>query len=56
VTMIQPIGRALDLVGTIRNLFNEQYADPVSDAHIQDSIPQNGRTFRIGLTFKIPSK
>ena len=54
--MIQPIGSSLELVGTFRNLFNVQYADPVSDAHLQDSIPQNGRTFRIGLNVKIPAK
>ncbi len=56
LTMIQPIGRSFEVVGTVRNLFNEQYADPVSDLHLQDSIPQNGRTFLIGLRWKGPAK
>ena len=56
VTMVQPIGRSFELSGTVRNLFNEQYADPASDQHVQDSIPQNGRTFRIGLRWKLQSK
>jgi outer membrane receptor for ferrienterochelin and colicins len=53
VTMIQPIRRSFELVGTVRNLFNDQRADPASAEHLQDSIPQNGRTFRIGLHWKL---
>jgi outer membrane receptor protein involved in Fe transport len=53
-TMTQPIGRSFELLGTVRNLFDVQYADPASDQHLQDSIPQNGRTFRIGLQWKLP--
>jgi iron complex outermembrane receptor protein len=56
VTMIQPTGRSFELAGTVSNLFGEQYADPASDQHLQDSIPQNGRTFRIGLRWKFGSK
>jgi outer membrane receptor for ferrienterochelin and colicins len=56
VTMIQPAGRLFELVGTVRNLFNQQYADPGSSANLQDSIPQNSRTFRIGLRWKLSSK
>jgi outer membrane receptor for ferrienterochelin and colicins len=56
LTIVQPIGTTLELSATARNLFDERYADPGSDQHLQDSIPQNGRTFRIGITFKIPSK
>ena len=37
------------VVGGVRNLFNHQYADPVPDAHVQDSIGQNGRTLRVGV-------
>ena len=50
------MGRSFELSGTLHNLFNEQYADPASDQHLQDSIPQNGRTFRIGLQWKLSSK
>lgn len=53
LTMIHPVSRSVEVVGSIRNLLNELYADPVSDAHVQDSIPQNGRTLRIGLRWKL---
>ncbi|MDP3720673.1 MAG: TonB-dependent receptor [Acidobacteriota bacterium] len=56
VTVTQPIGRDFELVGMFRNLFNEQFEDPVSGAHRQDSILQNGRTFRIGLGWKFWSQ
>ena len=56
VTLIQPAGRFFELVGTVRNLFNAEYSDPGSSANLQDSIPQNGRTFRIGLRWKLSSK
>ena len=56
VTMIQPAGRSFELVATVRNLFNAEYSDPGSSAHLQDSLPQNGRTFRIGLRWKLSSK
>ena len=53
VTLVAPVGKRFELVGTIRNLFDVQYADPASDAHRQDSIPQNGRTVRVGLQWKL---
>ena len=56
LTMIQPISHAFELFGTVRNLFNEQYADPASDQTLQDSIPQNGWTVRIGVRLKLGSK
>ena len=56
ITMIQPIGQSVELFGTIRNAFNEQYADPASNQHLQDTIPQNGRTFRIGLSWRLGLK
>jgi hypothetical protein len=37
---------------TARNLFDMTYDDPVSSAHRQEAIAQNGRTARIGLTWK----
>ena len=54
LTVIKPIGRSLELVGSVRNLFGLDYAVPASDEHLQDTIPQNGRTFRIGLRLKLP--
>ena len=52
VTMVQPLGHAWEVTGGVRNLFNARYADPVSDQHAQAAIQQNGRTARIGLTWK----
>jgi outer membrane receptor for ferrienterochelin and colicins len=52
VTLNVPVGAAFELVGTIANLFNVQYADPVSNQLLQDSIVQNGRTARVGLKWK----
>jgi outer membrane receptor protein involved in Fe transport len=56
VTMVSPFGSAFELVGSVRSLFNVQYADPASDAHRQDAIPQNGRTVRVGLRWKLGAK
>jgi len=48
-----PIARTLTLTGSIRNLFDHAYADPGSDEHLPDSIPQTGRTARVGLRWAI---
>jgi len=56
VTMIAPVGARFELVGGVMNLFDVQYADPVSDQHLQDSIGRNGRALRVGLRWKIWSK
>ena len=53
VTMIQPLGRSWELFGSVRNIFDARYSDPVSSQHRQDAIPQNGRTARIGLRWKL---
>jgi outer membrane receptor for ferrienterochelin and colicins len=49
VTLTQPLGPRAELFATVRNLFDVDYADPASDVHRQETIPQNGRTARIGL-------
>ena len=56
VTLVQPLGRTWELTGSIRNLFDTIYADPVSDQHLQDAVEQNGRTARIGLTWRVGSR
>jgi outer membrane receptor protein involved in Fe transport len=56
VTMIQPIGRSWELFGGVRNIFDDKYADPASSQHMQDTIPQNGRTARIGLRWRLWTK
>jgi hypothetical protein len=56
VTMIVPAGRAFQLVGIAGNLFNVQYTDPASASLQQDSIRQNGRRLRVGLSWKFWSR
>jgi outer membrane receptor for ferrienterochelin and colicins len=56
VTVVAPAGTTFELVGTVANLFNVQYADAASANHLQDTIPQNGRTLRVGLSWKLWSK
>lgn len=52
VTLVQPLGRSWELTGGVRNLFDAKNLDPVSDQHVQEAIEQNGRTARIGVTWK----
>jgi iron complex outermembrane receptor protein len=56
VHVIVPLRRAFELTGGIRNMFDKAYFDPASDAHLQDTIPQNGRTLRVGLRWKLWAK
>jgi outer membrane receptor for ferrienterochelin and colicins len=56
VTLVHPLGRTWELYGGIRNVFDTKYADPVSDQHAQDAVEQNGRTARIGLTWRIGAR
>jgi iron complex outermembrane receptor protein len=53
LSTIVPLGRAFELTGTVRNLFDRDYSDPASSIHAQDSIPQNGRTLRVGLRWTL---
>lgn len=41
----------LILSASIYNLFDRQYSDPASDEHVQNSIPQDGRNFRIKASY-----
>jgi iron complex outermembrane receptor protein len=42
----------LDASASIYNLLDRSYAYPGSTAHLQNVIPQDGRTFRIELTYR----
>jgi iron complex outermembrane receptor protein len=53
LTFTKALSQSFELVGTVRNLFDVDYAIPASDSYLQDSIPQNGRTFRVGLRMKL---
>jgi hypothetical protein len=44
----------IDIAATLLNVFNEHVADPGSEEHRQDSIIQNGRTFRINVHYRLP--
>jgi outer membrane receptor for ferrienterochelin and colicins len=42
----------LELSATLYNLFDNRYSDPGGTEHIQDIIQQDGRTFRVKLTYR----
>jgi iron complex outermembrane receptor protein len=53
VTVTSRLTDSLELVGTVRNLFNRSYADPASDEHVHASLEQNGRTARVGIRWNL---
>ena len=42
----------LEFSGSVYNLFDTRYGDPSSPFHLQDIIEQNGRSFRLKLTYR----
>ena len=44
----------LELAASVHNLFDNEYADPGSEEHRQDSIVQIGRAVRVKLTVSVP--
>jgi iron complex outermembrane receptor protein len=40
----------LEMSASVYNLFDKAYSDPGGQEHVQDTIPQNGRTFRLKAT------
>lgn len=44
--------QGLDLSFSIYNVFDKGYADPASEEHVQNSIEQDGRSFRLKLTYR----
>ena len=42
----------LEISASLLNLFDEHVADPGSEEHRQDSIIQNGRTFRVNVRYR----
>jgi outer membrane receptor for ferrienterochelin and colicins len=44
------MGKHMDLSAGVYNVFNKKYYDPGRPEDVQDSIQQDGRTFRIKLT------
>jgi len=47
----QKIIRNLEVSGTVYNLLDRRYQDPASLFHVQDTIQQDGRSFRLKLTY-----
>ncbi|MEP9410411.1 MAG: TonB-dependent receptor [Candidatus Brocadia sp.] len=45
------IFKTLEISGGVFNLFNKEYEDPGGEEHVQDTIEQDGRTFRIKITY-----
>jgi outer membrane receptor for ferrienterochelin and colicins len=43
--------KAFDISAGVYNIFNVHYSDPGSQAHLQNTIPQDGRSFRLKLTY-----
>jgi outer membrane receptor for ferrienterochelin and colicins len=44
--------RGFEISGSIYNLFDAKYSHPGAADHLQDAIPQDGRTFRVKVTSK----
>jgi len=48
----QNLVKNLDFSASIYNLLDTTYSDPASRFHLQPSLPQEGRTFRVQLTYR----
>ncbi|HYK89747.1 MAG TPA: TonB-dependent receptor [Acidobacteriota bacterium] len=48
--------RHAELSAGVYNLFDKRYADPGSEEHLQETILQDGRSFRVTLTYRLPLK
>ncbi len=46
------LAKGLEISVSVYNLFDRHYSDPVSPDFTQDSIPQDGRTFRVKLGYR----
>jgi iron complex outermembrane receptor protein len=47
----QNLIKGLEISGSVYNLFDKKYGDPGAGEHIQDVIRQDGRTYRLKLTY-----
>jgi len=46
------IVKGLDISAGVYNLFDHQYDDPGAEEHLQDAIEQDGRTYRLKITYR----
>ena len=49
-TLTHRPGDSLELAAGVYNVFDERYGYPGAEDHLQDVIPQDGRTFRLKIT------
>jgi iron complex outermembrane receptor protein len=56
LTLIKPLPAGFELLGSVRNAFDVDYADPSSDQHLQSTIPRDGRTIRVGLRWSLSNR
>jgi iron complex outermembrane receptor protein len=52
LTLLSRHRSGMEMSASLLNLFNERIADPGSEEHRQDSIIQNGRTFRVNVRYR----
>ena len=50
------IARRIDLSASIYNLLNSAIYDPGAEQHVEDLLRQDGRTFRVQLTFRLGAR
>ena len=48
----QNLVKGLELSGGVYNLLDREYEDPATPRHKQDVIEQDGRAFRVKLTYR----
>jgi iron complex outermembrane receptor protein len=48
----QNLVKGLDISGSVYNLLDKRYSDPSTPFHQQDKIEQDGRTFRVKVTYR----
>lgn len=50
VTLLaRPFGNGVELLAQVQNLFDTRYADPGGEEHLQNLLPRDGRSLRVGL-------
>ena len=47
----EKLAPGLELSASVYNLFDKRYADPGGQEHVQDLIPQDGRSYRLKLNY-----
>jgi iron complex outermembrane receptor protein len=48
----QNLIKNLEFSASVYNVFDRHYQDPASRFHVQDTLEQDGRSFRVKLTYR----